>query len=740
MSNTKLSSTSLGVRLIAIIVVVVTLILTAIGALQYNKTRTIYTKLVDEGLNAACVRLSGNLGNPLWSFNKEQTVEVLNSEMAQEALVAITVHMGTDVKPFAGAQRDSSGRVEPLAEEAELPPKLLKRTFAVPWEGNSIASGTIYYSLNSLKQTLHAQVVSTIVQTVVTDLVLIVLIGLVLSSIVVRPLGSLTAVAKNLAIGDLSGHVVGEAIVSLREIAKKLHRDELGALTSTFNHMLENLQARDLELDGHRKNLERLVADRTIALTKRNEEMRLVLDNVDQGLVLVSPTGTMSEERSAAFSRFFGDSETDAATAIFEEPKARAFFRLGYEQVAEAFMPIDVILQQLPTSARNGAFTFGLRYQPLMTGDECAGVLFMINDITGVLAAQKRDREQYEQIRVFERCMRDRIGFVEFFHEARKMVEQVRDERFGSPEERLRVIHTLKGNSSLFDVLSVADVAHVLESALLDGEHDAAVTHQTILLSAWDAFAQRVALLIGEDLSDRFELSRFELDDIIDGLKRGQPSTEIVRQLVAITYEPMKLRFSRIEQQLCSLAERLQKAPVECSIQVGSLRLPPDLFAPFWSAFAHVVRNVADHGLERSEERAGRGKPANNQVSLLAVADARSIEIEIADDGHGVDWVRVASKAKNQGLPHTTRRDLVNALFSPGFSTAEQVSAISGRGVGLSAVAIEVLKLRGTYSVESEAGKGTRFRFSFPSLETFDARTSVIPRISVAPVSTQIKS
>jgi two-component system chemotaxis sensor kinase CheA len=482
--------------------------------------------------------------------------------------------------------------------------------------------------------------------------------------------------------------------------------------------------------------LEQLVADRTAALSKRNKEMRLVLDNVDQGLVLVAPDGTMSEERSAAFRRFFDCSEGNVSDCIFEDPKARSYFRLGFEQIAEQFMPIEVVLAQLPTQAKRGAAVFGLRYQPLMNGNECVSVLFMIDDVTAELAAQKKDREQYEQIRVFERWMRDRNGFVEFYNEARKLVAQVHADAFETFEDRLRVVHTLKGNASLFDVLSVAEVAHELESVLIDGDRERAKNLTESVVSAWDAFAKRVGMLIGEDMSERFELSRPELNDIISDLRSGQPTREIVHRLVAITFEPMKLRFARIEQQLRSLAGKLQKAPVECTTLGERMRLPPDRFASFWSVFPHIIRNIADHGFETAAEREQAGKSPCNQVTIVAASDAHSIELSIADDGRGIAWDRVAAKAKELGMPYETRRDWVNALFSPGFSTAKEVTAMSGRGVGLSAIAVEVTKLGGTVTVESEPGKGTLFRFTFPQSGQSDSRISVVP-VSMEPISSR---
>ncbi|MGC4065154.1 MAG: ATP-binding protein [Polyangiaceae bacterium] len=734
--STSKPNISLGVRLISIVVVLVTLILAAIGAVQYARTKNLYTNLVDDGLSAACSRMTKNLAGPLWNFNKEQTADVLNSEMAQDTLVAIAVHMGSETKVFSGTKRAPSGQVEPLVDESSLPKKLLKREFDVLWEGNVIASGTVYYTLDKLERTLRAQVLSTVLQAVITDLLLIVLIGLVLSSVVIRPLGALTSVANSVALDNFSGQVVERAISELERLVKKLHHDELQALAETFRKMLVNLQVRDAELEVHRKDLERLVTERTVELRKRNEEMRLVLDNVNQGLVLVAPDGTISGERSAAFSRFFDCRSGKIDICLFEDPRARAFFRLGFEQIGEAFMPIEVVLEQLPKQARRGSSVFGLRYQPLMQGDLCISVLFMIDDITGELAAQQKDREQYEQIRVFERWMRDRNGFIEFFNEAHKLVTRVHSDDFESPEERLRIVHTIKGNASLFDVLSVAEVAHDLETLLAEGELAKAAEQQALLVESWDAFTKRVTLLIGEDLSERFELSRPELNDIISGLRKGIPSKEIIRRLVAITHEPMKLRFARIERQLRSLASRLQKAPVECIVFGDQMRLPPEQFASFWAAFPHVIRNMADHGFETAEERASLGKSPCNRVTLAAAADAHHIEITIADDGHGVAWDKVAAKAKSLGMAHSSRRELVNALFSPGFSTAQEVTAMSGRGVGLSAIAVEVSKLDGTISLESEPGKGTRLRFTFPQSVQSEARISIVP-ISIDPISGQ---
>jgi two-component system chemotaxis sensor kinase CheA len=97
--------------------------------------------------------------------------------------------------------------------------------------------------------------------------------------------------------------------------------------------------------------------------------------------------------------------------------------------------------------------------------------------------------------------------------------------------------------------------------------------------------------------------------------------------------------------------------------------------------------------------------------------------VEVADNGHGIAWERVRSKAKEQGLPHATREDLVNALFSDGLSTKDEVSDTSGRGVGMGSVKAACQALHGQIEVISREGEGTTFRFNFPQAFAMPSRS-----------------
>lgn len=132
----------------------------------------------------------------------------------------------------------------------------------------------------------------------------------------------------------------------------------------------------------------------------------------------------------------------------------------------------------------------------------------------------------------------------------------------------------------------------------------------------------------------------------------------------------------------------------------------------------HLVRNAMDHGIGTPEYRLARGKPAQGTVSLNAFHDSGHIVIEVSDDGKGLSRERILAKAQERGLvePGRTYTDseIYDLIFEPGFSTADQVTNLSGRGVGMDVVKRNITALRGSVSLESEPGKGTKVSVRLP--------------------------
>ena len=550
-------------------------------------------------------------------------------------------------------------------------------------------------------------------------------LALVIARGVARSVGALSIAAEK---------VRGEQDFSVR--AERLTSDEIGRLTDAFNEMLSGIQERDRELAAHREGLERLVAERTQELSRRNEAMRLVLDNVAQGLATADPYGKLSAERSAAFDRWFGPPSEDVGFGHHvagEDKRMGDTIRVAFDQVLDGLLPMEVSLDMMPKRLERDGRHYALEYTPLMQDEKLDGLLLMISDVTSQVEAAQTEAQQREQVKTFQRVLNDRAGFIEFFTDARVLVQRIRDDSFEDDAERRRVVHTLKGNSSLFDVETVVVSAHDLEQAFDDSGAKDIAQYREMLVDTWDAFAARMVPLLGEDLGDRIELSKAELEDLVAQVHRGASKAELESKIAHLAFEPMRARLNRIGSQLKGLAKRLAKPEPNVVIDDGGVRLPATQFAPLWGSFSHLIRNIVDHGLDDPETRKKLGKSSQVTVHLTTKETAAGLTVVVVDDGKGIDWERVRERAKQKGLPNVTRSDLMAALLSSGFSTATAVTATSGRGVGLAAVGNAVAALGGKFLIESETGKGTRFTISFSRIDTLTDGPS--PRLSMRPIS-----
>ncbi|MFT5585375.1 MAG: two-component system chemotaxis sensor kinase CheA [Cognaticolwellia sp.] len=145
------------------------------------------------------------------------------------------------------------------------------------------------------------------------------------------------------------------------------------------------------------------------------------------------------------------------------------------------------------------------------------------------------------------------------------------------------------------------------------------------------------------------------------------------------------------------------------------MRVDPLVLQPLWSAFAHAARNAVDHGIETPIERLAANKSAFGTLRLFCEVQGGNLCIELTDDGAGVDWRAVRAKAQKLGLPCETQAELTDALFHQGLSCKEQVSELSGRGVGLSALRHAAESLGGSVELETQASLGTTLRVRLPS-------------------------
>jgi two-component system chemotaxis sensor kinase CheA len=366
---------------------------------------------------------------------------------------------------------------------------------------------------------------------------------------------------------------------------------------------------------------------------------------------------------------------------------------------------------------------YSLSFTRVMHGNQPAGALLVTRDVSHELRARRAETEQRERVQIFERLMRDRAGFQEFMLEAQDLLARINLAPEADRTDTMRVLHTLKGSAAVFDISSVAEAAHALEQVIVQDEAEAFPAALSRLEASWEAFTALVAPFLGES-GRRIEISPEELEQLALSVQEHAAHALILRSLRRFAREPVRLRFQRMSDQLKRVAQRLGKPVPVVVIEAHDVRLSSRRFRQFWSSLTHVVRNIVDHGLEQEAQRVAAGKARQNTVELSARCDSTGLCIELADDGQGIDWERLAEKARENGLGADTRDELIQALFADGVSTAPVVNQTSGRGVGMSAVQAACVALGGVVSVESERGRGTRFRFEFPPLEEDEVDSS----------------
>lgn len=194
---------------------------------------------------------------------------------------------------------------------------------------------------------------------------------------------------------------------------------------------------------------------------------------------------------------------------------------------------------------------------------------------------------------------------------------------------------------------------------------------------------------------------------------------EMQSAIMQVRMMPVSFVFQRFPRLVRDISRKLGKE-VQLVLEGEETEADKNIIESLADPLIHIVRNSLDHGLETPDLRLASGKPAQGTLTIRAIQQGDQVLIEIIDDGKGIDPAVIKRKAYEKGiideatLERISDRDAVNLVFSAGFSTAEVVSDLSGRGVGMDVVRTAVEKVNGTIVLESEVGKGTRIRISLP--------------------------
>ncbi len=230
--------------------------------------------------------------------------------------------------------------------------------------------------------------------------------------------------------------------------------------------------------------------------------------------------------------------------------------------------------------------------------------------------------------------------------------------------------------------------------------------------------------LVGELVLTRNQIvqyvSRQSDTDLVRAAQRlNLIASELQEGVMKTRMQPIDHIWSKLPRVVRDLGQQCGKS-VKLAMEGNETELDKTLLEAVKDPLTHLVRNSVDHGIETPEARRAAGKHGDGVLSLRARHESGQVVVEVADDGAGIDAARVGAKAVERGLitaeslSRMTHSDVLQLIFSPGFSTAAAVTNVSGRGVGMDVVKTNIEAIGGTIEIESEAGRGTCTRLRIP--------------------------
>lgn len=328
--------------------------------------------------------------------------------------------------------------------------------------------------------------------------------------------------------------------------------------------------------------------------------------------------------------------------------------------------------------------------------------------------------------------------------------EVIENEDFGT-DFRVLYLSPLQGEVVKKKIMEVSEVAEAVVERFGEKKEEPAVevveqapTHEVVAKVKPSSGGNHTLRVDSQkidtfmNLMEELVIYRNQLDSISERLGNEQVQeklghitrivSDLQSQVISIRMQPLKAVTSRFPRMVRDLSSQLGK-DIAFILEGEETELDRTVISEIGEPLIHLLRNSCDHGIETPEERVWLGKKPQGTVRLAAYAEGNRVVITVSDDGKGLDPEILKKSAEKKGIPTAglTKQELQELIFHPGFSTAEQVTNVSGRGVGMDAVKAKIRELDGSIEVISTVGEGSTFRLSLPL--TLSIIQSLIVRI-----------
>ena len=557
-----------------------------------------------------------------------------------------------------------------------------------------------------------------------------------ISNIMVRPIIAFTKSAEKIASGNL------------REEIKINNKDEIGELSRSFEIMREKIKE-------HIEHLDKKVLERTQAITD-------LLDNAGQGFLSFNRSMIIYKEYSKECVEIFEKRIESMNILELLFPETWSIYNSEPEKLPpddmlllfkEAFLTYfdygkEVAFKILNEELKYKNKILKIKFVALANSGNEKKIMLIVTDITTEKRLEKKAQFEEERNKYIVKVALDKKSFIFFikdlnniFNKLQKIINK-EELSFESIQYLFRLIHTIKGNASFFNLNNVVSKAHSMEDYLLELQTSLKYSDSQVieklnsfsdeLISSINDYLDLIKDFLSKDeiLKEEkiFEITESRINWLIDDIVSKNISAAdkqyIIQNIKDLKRMSMEFVLRRFVVNAEQLGKKLNKKLLP--IQVNNINLQFDYyyFKPVIDTFVHLIRNAVDHGIEFPGERKKRNKSSDGKIVIFI--DEKRIDnklhfiFQISDDGRGIDIEKIKAVILKKNiltqskLDSLSRDEILMYIFDDGFSSKEDTTEISGRGVGLSAVKSLVERYKGKIEISTELDKGTTITILLP--------------------------
>tara|TARA_B110001454_G_scaffold219202_1_gene251948 strand:+ start:27950 stop:29872 length:1923 start_codon:yes stop_codon:yes gene_type:complete len=533
---------------------------------------------------------------------------------------------------------------------------------------------------------------------------------------------------------EVNEYIVFFRDVTLEERLQKKYRTELEQKES----YIEELKAARNQLELYSKDLESIVRQRTAQIQDLNVLMKALLDSLNQAFFVFDINGLCAPLYSNACIEILGSAPSgqNIWDVLKIKPTKVDGFRNWLFTVFSEMLPFDDLKPLGPDKIPHDLKTISLDYYPIRSEDgKIEKVVCVGSDVTDLVAAQKQAEHDREKVQSILKMIQNKKELRMFLLETKNQLQTLNSEfallKTNPAHNRdsiLRVLHTIKGGAATFSYNTLKEVTHELEEKMQPSEAATSLDESILQLKQKiESESKNITSFYKEVFG---ELNTHDDENVvfnqleIQSLLSFQKIEDIKRFLEEKVYfQPVKNLVSQFPIVIEKTAQLLEKSIYPLVVKNENTLIPHKVFDSFFNSFIHVIRNSVDHGIEAPNIRTNFGKDKKGLLSIefsIIEKNQKILQIKYRDDGQGVNASRIRAKLIQKKIPHSHLSDseVILYIFNPSFTTRDNVTETSGRGVGLDAVKYEVDQLGGTIQINTEVSKYTEFIFQLPFPDT----------------------